>query len=99
MALTPSLKQCLNLCSFKWLSPSLRRVISLTPRGSYIEKIDFSLFSLTIIFLKMLRDFAFLTLVSRLFHSFMQKGKYVFLKVFVLDGKGLMVEFDTDLNG
>ena len=69
MGLTASLKQCLNLCSFRWLKPSLRRVRSLIPRGSYIEKIGFSFFSLTIVLLNMLRDLAFLTLLSRLFQG------------------------------
>jgi len=47
----------------------------------------------------MLRDLAFLTLFSRLFHSFIQYGKNVFLKDFVLEGIGLIFEAVADLNG
>ena len=40
---TVSLKPCLNLCSFKWLKFSIRRVSSLRPLVSCIAKTEFCL--------------------------------------------------------
>ena len=57
-----------------------------------------SFFSFTIDFLKMLIDLAFLTPTLSLFHSFIQYGKNVPLKDFVLVGSGLMIEADDDLS-
>ena len=59
---------------------------------------SFLFFSLTIDFLKMLIDLAFLTPTLSLFHSFIQYGKNVPLKDFVLVGSGLMIEADDDLS-
>ena len=46
----------------------------------------------------MLIDLAFLIPTSSLFHSFIQYGKNVPLKDFVLVGSGLMIEADDDLS-
>ena len=54
-------------------------------------------FSHLINLLKALTDLEFLVSVVRLFHSFMQYAKKVFLKDFVLDKEGLITEADTNL--
>ena len=59
---------------------------------------SFVFFSLTTGFLKMLIDLAFLIPNLRLFHSFIQYGKNVPLKDFVLFGSGLIIEADDDLS-
>ena len=59
---------------------------------------SFLFFSLTIDFLKMLIDLAFLTPTLILFHSFIKYGKNVPLKDFNLVGIGLMIETDDDLS-
>ena len=46
----------------------------------------------------MLTDLAFLIPTLSLFHSFMQYGKIVLLKDFVLVGTSLITEFDDGLN-
>ena len=46
----------------------------------------------------MLIDLAFLIPNLRLFHSFIQYGKNVPLKDFVLVGSGLIIEADDDLS-
>ena len=51
-------------------------------------------FSLTIDFLKMLIDLEFLIPTVSLFHSFIQYGRNVILKDFVLVGTGLITEAD-----
>ena len=56
-----------------------------------------SFFSLKIEFLKILSDLAFLISTLRLFHSFIQYGKIVFLKDFVLNGTDFIIEADADL--
>ena len=56
---------------------------------------NFPFFSLIIEFLKILNDLAFL--ISMLFHSFIQYGKNVFLKDFVLNGIVFIIEVDTAL--
>ena len=48
-------------------------------------------------FLKAATDLEFLISTVRLFHSFMQYGKKVFIKGFVLGKEGLITEADTDL--
>ena len=59
----------------------------------------FCFFAYTVIdFLKILTDLAFLIPTLSLFHSFMQYGKIVLLKDFVLVGTGLITEFDDGLN-
>ena len=55
-------------------------------------------FSLTIDFLKMLIDLAFLIRTLRLSHSFIQYRKNVPLKDFVLVGSELMIEADDHLS-
>ena len=60
---------------------------------------SFLLFSHLIDFFKVLTDLEFLISTVRLFHSFMQYGKKVFLKDFVLEKRGLITEANTDLKG
>ena len=79
---TVSWKPCLNLCSLKWLRPSLSLVISLIPLGLWISKkkiwersYEIKHFSLkTEILLEFLR------LRSKLFHSRIADGKKEFWK-------------------
>ena len=81
-----SWKLCLNLCSLKWLRPSLSLVISLIPLGLWISKKEFgegrmkvSIFSLkTEILLEFLR------FGSKLFHSIIADGKKNFWKSYAL---------------
>ena len=54
----------------------------------------FFFFLLTIDFLKMLIDLAFLIPTLSLFHLFVQYGKNVLLKNFVLVGTGLIIKAD-----
>ena len=60
--------------------------------------LSFLFFLHLINFLKALTDLEFLISTStvRLFHSFMQYGKKIFLKDFVLNKEGLITEADTD---
>ena len=79
----------LNLCLFRWLNWILRRVRSLTQNGPYIDNILESSFSSNLIkFFKAQTEFEFLISTVILFHSFMQYGKKLFLKDFVLDKEG-----------
>ena len=55
-------------------------------------------FSLTINFLQMLTDLAFLIPTLGFFHWFIQYGKNVLLKDFVLYGNGLIRDVDDDLS-
>ena len=57
------------------------------------------LFSVIIIFLKTPICLAFLTSGLRLFNSFIQYGKNVFLKVFDLEGMGFILVVNADLKG
>ena len=66
--------------------------------GHKYKIMSFLFFSLTIDFLKMLIDLAFLTPTLSLFYSFIQYEKNVSLKDFVLVGSGLMIEADDDLS-
>ena len=59
--------------------------------------LSFLFFSHFINFLKTPTDLEFLISTVRLFHSFMQYSKKVFLKDFVLDKEGLITDGDTDL--
>ena len=59
--------------------------------------LSFLFFSHLINFFKALTDLEFLISTVRLLHSFIQYGKKVFLKDFVLDKEGLITEADTDL--
>ena len=71
--------------------------MSLTSSRSYIENIEFSFSSHLIKFLKAPTDLEFLISIVKLFYSFMQYGKKVFLKDLFLDKKGLITEADKDL--
>ena len=63
-----------------------------------LRKLNFLFFFLDLInIFKALTDLEFLISTIRLFHSFMQYGKKVFLKDFVLDKGGSITEADTDL--
>ena len=72
-----SWKQCLNLCSWRWLRPRRNLVKSLIPRGLWISKILLALgrMKFRIFFLKVLRLAGFLMLRSSLFHSDIAEGK------------------------
>ena len=65
-----SAKPCLNLCSFRLLNLSRKRVRNFSPSGSYAENKKFPCVLLTINFLKILIDLAFLISALRLFHTF-----------------------------
>ena len=77
-----SWKLCLNLCSLKWLKPSLSLVISLIPLGLRISKTEFGegRMKLSIFSLKTEILLEFLRLGSKLFHSIIADGKKEFLK-------------------
>ena len=60
-------------------------------------RVFFFFFSYLVIFFKALTDLEFPISTVRLFHSFMQHGKKVFLKHFVLGKEGLITEADTNL--
>ena len=59
---------------------------------------SFLFFFLTIDFLNMLINLAFLVPTLSLFHLFIQYGKNVILKDFVPVGSGLITEADDDLS-
>ena len=92
-----SSKPYLNLCSFRWLNLNLKHVRRFAPSGSWTENKELSFFSLITEFLKILSDLALLISTLRLFYSFMQHGKNVFLKDFVFDGIAFIIEADADL--
>ena len=96
---TVSLKPCLNLYSFKWVNCSLNRVNNFTPIGSLTLYKEFSSFSVIIAFLNLDIDFAFLIFGLSLFHSSIQYGENVLLKLFVLNGIHFNLPDDTDLKG
>ena len=77
-----SRKQCLNLCSWRWLRPRRNLVKSLIPRGLWISKILLAQGRMKFrsFFLKVLRLAEFLMLRSSLFHSVIAEGKNEFLK-------------------
>ena len=77
-----SWKLCLNLCSLKWLRPSLSLVISLIPLGLRISKTEFGegRMKLSIFSLKTEILLEFLRLGSKLFHSIIADGKKGVLK-------------------
>ena len=81
-----SWKLCLNLCSLRWLSPSLSLVRNLIPNGSWILNIKFWI-GLTIFnkeFLNIKYDFGFLKVISILFYSTIVYGKKEYLNKSVL---------------
>ena len=75
-------KLSLNLCSLKWLKPSLSLVISLIPLGLRISKTEFGegRMKLSIFSLKTDILLEFLRLGSKLFHSMIAEGKKEILK-------------------
>ena len=70
-------KLCLNLCSLKWLTPSVSLVISLIPLGLWQAKKEFEegRMKLSIFSLKTEILLEFLRLGSKLFHSIIAYGK------------------------
>ena len=67
---TESCKLCLNLCSFKWLKPILRRARNVSPDGLFILKtLTFGLMKFNKSFLKISKEVKFRISRSRLFHS------------------------------
>ena len=72
----------LNLCSLKWLRPSVNLVISLIPLVLQISKTEFGegRMKLSIFSLKTEILLEFLRLGSKLFHSIIADGKKNFLK-------------------
>ena len=101
-----SWKLCFNLCSLKWLRPSLSLVISLIPLGLWQSKKEFGegRMKLSIFSLKTEILLEFLRLGSKLFHSIIADGKKEFLKklCFVLI-RGILlsvlVAYDVHLTG
>ena len=82
-------KLCRNLCSFKWLKPSLKRVNSFKPLISWISKTEISL-SLTkfrILVLNVFVEFIILGSLLRFPHAPAQCGKKDHSKILVLVGK------------
>ena len=81
-----SWKLCLNLCSLKWLRPSLSLVISLIPLGLWQSKEEFGggRMKLSIFFLKTEILLEFLRLGSKLFHSVIVDGKIFSMKSYAL---------------
>ena len=79
---TVSWKLWLNLCSRRWLSPSLSLVKNVIPSGWWQLKtlFDDGLIKLKIFFLKTEKLSALRVLASKMFHSFIEEGKKVFLK-------------------
>ena len=59
----------------------------------------FQFFFFQIDFFEVLTDLEFLISTVRLFHSFMQYGKNVFLNDFILGKRGLITGADTDIKG
>ena len=74
--LTVSLEPCLNLCSFKWLKFSLRRVSSLRPLVSCIAKTEFSLglIKLMIVSLNLFTDTIFRISSLSAHHCLIENG-------------------------
>ena len=77
-----SWKPCLNLCSLKWLKPSLSLVIRQIPLELWQLWTEFGdgLMNLRILLLKTEKFSGFLRLGSRLFHSIIVDAKKRFLK-------------------
>ena len=86
----------LNLCSWRWLSPSRNLVKYWTPFRLWHPNMLFAvgLINFKILFLKILRLGAFWISGSNLFHSMMTDGKKVFLKKLCLTLKwGILFAF------
>ena len=86
-------KLCLNLCSFKWLKPILRRDRGFSPNGLFMLKtfLEFDLIKFNKCFLKMSKEAELRISRSRLFHSFITDGKKEFLKKLCVTLKGVML--------
>ena len=84
----------------KKLNCSLKPIRSFALSESQIQNNDFFFFFLllTIDFLKMLINLAFIIPTLTLFHLLIQYGKNVLLKDFVLVGTSLIIEIDDDLS-
>ena len=96
----------MNLCSVKWLRPSLSLVTSLIALGLRISKTEFGegRVKLSIFSLKAEILLEFLRLGSKLFHSIIADGKKEFLKklCFVLIRRillSVLVAYDKHLTG
>ena len=100
------LENCLNLCSFKWLRPSLSLVISLVPLELRISKTEFDegRMKLSIFSLKTEILLEFLRLEYKLFHSIIPDEKKEFLKKLcfaLIRGilLSVLVAYDVQLTG
>ena len=80
--LSVSWNLCLNLCSWRWLSPSRSLEISFAPIGLWQPKLPFAVgfMNLRIFILKVLSVSELRMLESNLFHSIIVDQKYEFLK-------------------
>ena len=83
-----SWKPCLNLCSLKWLKPSLSLVIRQIPLGLWQLDFGDGRMNLRILLLKTKKLSDFLRWGSRLFHSIIPDGKKEFLKKLCLCSQG-----------
>ena len=79
-----SWKQCLNLCSWRWLRPRRNLVKSLISRGLWISKILLAQGRIRSFFLNVLRLDEFLMLRSSWFHSDIAERKMSFWNNHVL---------------
>ena len=82
----------------KKLNCSLKPIRSFALSEYQIQNNDFFFLLLTIDFLKMLINLAFIIPTLTLFHLLIQYGKNVLLKDFVLVGTSLIIEIDDDLS-
>ena len=89
-----SQKLCRNLCSLKTLKPTLNWVSNLRPLGSKTPYVSYfwGLISLISLDSKIANETELRISGSRIFHSFMKKGKKLFLNVSVLYLKAGMQE-------
>ena len=90
---TESWKLCLNLCSFKWLKPVLKRVRSFSPNGLFMLKtlLEFSLMKFNKRFLKISREAELRISRSSLFHPLITDGKKNFYEKVMLTLKVVML--------
>ena len=84
---------------FKWVNWSLKGDNNCTPIRSWTLCKEFSSFWVLTDFLNLYIDFAFLISELSLFHSSIQYGTNVLLKLFVLDDIHFKLLDDTDLKG
>ena len=84
-----NLRNCLNLCSLKWLKPRWSRVISLIPLGLWqlYTELAVRLIKWRIFFLNKRRLSELRRLGSNSFHSEIADGKNFFLKKLCFDLK------------